>query len=289
MSSWGYEWDSPRNQSAPNLHSPLNLEQKSLQDVYQATQSEPIRASYRPVEFALFKKNSSERAGNEEKESQRERKSGRVWDSLINALLRAGIFQKKVLQHVDQPPSPCCVSNHMCPKSGEFARLPARGASRATLRACSLRWAGSSTHHGIDFYFFLWTIGAAPSRGGGLEKKHLYGIKATERMKERLKVGGGEKGRIFLATVSGVLEKCSDAGLSINKSEQAAHVRTKWIRDGTFLRLHNRLSRPCIKYSVYSASCGGIFRGVLSEDRVNAEAFLRFSRTWCNYKRRLLG
>lgn len=148
---------------------------------------------------------------------------------------------------------------------------------------------GRARTMGLIFFFFLWTIGAAPSRGGGLEKKHLYGIKATERMKERLKVGGGEKGRIFLATVSGVLEKCSDAGLSINKSEQAAHVRTKWIRDGTFLRLHNRLSRPCIKYSVYSASCGGIFRGVLSEDRVNAEAFLRFSRTWCNYKRRLLG
>lgn len=42
-------------QNTPNLHNPLNLEHKSLQDVYQATQSEPIRASYRPVEFALFK------------------------------------------------------------------------------------------------------------------------------------------------------------------------------------------------------------------------------------------
>lgn len=43
-------------QSTPNLHYALNLEHKSLQDVYRATQSEPIRASYRPVEFALFKK-----------------------------------------------------------------------------------------------------------------------------------------------------------------------------------------------------------------------------------------
>lgn len=46
-------------------------------------------------------------------------------------------------------------------------------------------------------------------------------------MKERLKVGGGGKGGFFLASASGVLEKCSDAGLSINKSERAVHVRTK--------------------------------------------------------------
>lgn len=43
-------------QSTANLHYPLNLEHKLLQDVYRVTQSEPIRASYRPVEFALFKK-----------------------------------------------------------------------------------------------------------------------------------------------------------------------------------------------------------------------------------------
>lgn len=45
-----------KTQRAPNLHNPLNLEHKSLQDVYWATQSESIRAGCRPVEFTLFRK-----------------------------------------------------------------------------------------------------------------------------------------------------------------------------------------------------------------------------------------
>lgn len=76
-----------KHQRAPNLHSPLNLEHKSLQDVYRVTQSEPIRASYRPVEFALFKKNTSEGTrGSRGRKRKRLREKERVdvCESILN-------------------------------------------------------------------------------------------------------------------------------------------------------------------------------------------------------------
>lgn len=63
-------------QTTPNLHNPLNLEHKSLQDVSQATQSEPIRACYRPVEFALLKKKEGE---DMRKLGTQRRLKGRLW------------------------------------------------------------------------------------------------------------------------------------------------------------------------------------------------------------------
>ena len=284
-----------KHQRAPNLHSPLNLEHKSLQDVYRVTQSEPIRASYRPVEFALFKKNTSEGTrGSRGRKRKRLREKERVdmCESILNKCSPPSRdFPKKQCCCVlTSFPQLCCVFLITCPKTEEFAWSPAHEDCRTTVRACSLRWAGSSTHHRIDFFFFLWTIGAVPSRGGEETSVWHQGdgenegvFKGGRRRRRRRR-----KGRIFWRWPLVFWKSAANADLSINKSEQAMHVRTKRIRDGTFLRLDNRLSRPCIKYSVYSASCREYSEGVLCEDCVNAEAFLRFPRTWCNYRRRLL-
>lgn len=103
--------------------------------------------------------------------------------------------KKKCLQHVDQPPSLCCVSNHVCPKAEEFARSSAHGACRATLRACSLRWAGSSTHHGMDF-FFMNNRSSSLQRGSAGEETSVWHQGDGEN-EGAFKGGRRRKGRIF--------------------------------------------------------------------------------------------
>lgn len=101
----------------------LNLEHKSLQDVYRATQSEPIRASYRPVEFALFKKKEKkkhrkgqEEAGDEEETVKKE--------MCVCVCVRVLLLTRCPLSWGF--PKKCCnccfvgllrfVSDHMCPR-----------------------------------------------------------------------------------------------------------------------------------------------------------------------------
>ena len=190
-------------------------------------------------------------------------------------------------------PQLCCVFLITCVQrlKSLHDRLLTKTVAQRYVRALCVGL-GRARTMGLIFFFFLWTIGAVPSRGGeetsvwhqgdGENEGVFKGGRRRRRRRRR------RKGRIFWRWPLVFWKSAANADLSINKSEQAMHVRTKRIRDGTFLRLDNRLSRPCIKYSVYSASCREYSEGVLCEDCVNAEAFLRFPRTWCNYRRRLL-
>lgn len=166
----------------PNLHNPLNLEHKSLQDVYLATQSEPIRACYRPAEIALFKTTRKRTwGGTRDKEETEKEKVGvcGVYDNY--KLLRVENFYKTktftVLISFEAEAFECLhttVAHNIC--------------------ACSARWAGSAGNHGIDF---MNNRSRLPPEGSA-KAEHLYGIKALERTKESLKVGGEGKGG-FLA------------------------------------------------------------------------------------------